>query len=68
MLLKVLLISKNSCVSGFSVLPASNRENKTQWSNDTCAILWCLVFALLHYSDGGEVFGEGRGGFGYNMV
>lgn len=43
--LKYLLISKNACVSRFSVLPASNRENKTQWSNDTCAILCCLVFA-----------------------
>lgn len=47
--LKFLLISKNSCVSGFSVLPALNRENKTQWSNDTCAILCCLVFASRDY-------------------
>lgn len=79
MLLKVLkysLIIKNTCVSGFSVLPASNRENKTQY-DPMILVLFCVVLFLLsesgllgtlHHSDGGEVFGEGRGGFGHNMV
>lgn len=54
-----------------------HQTEKIRHNDPMILVLFCVVLFLLsesgllgtlHHSDGGEIFGEGREGFGYNMV